>query len=163
MNYRIIGADGKTYGPVGPEQIRQWLAQGRADNRTPVYVEGAGNWSYLGLLPEFADTFAHAPPTIGAVRPVAAPRGTNGFAVAGLICSLLSCLCCCCVPLNLLALIFCIIALLQISSQIEPQEGRAIAIIGLVLSGGSLLFNLGMILLQLALNQGSINWSASFP
>jgi len=30
MNYRIIGADGKTYGPVGIEQIRQWLAEGRA-------------------------------------------------------------------------------------------------------------------------------------
>jgi hypothetical protein len=157
--YRIIGTDGKTYGPVGLEQIRQWLAQGRADSRTPVYVDGASDWTFLGLLPEMARDFAGTPPCIGAVKPVAASaRGTNGFATAGLICGLLAWTCCCCVPFNLLGLVFSIIALVQISSQVEPQEGRASAIVGLVLSAANLVFSFGFGLLQLALNPASLHW-----
>jgi hypothetical protein len=160
--YRIIGADGKTYGPVGREQIRQWLAQGRADSRTLVFVDGTSEWTFLGLLPELAGDFAGPPPSIGAIRPVAAStRGTNGFATAGLICGIISwfgCLCCCCVPFNLLGLVFSLIALVQISSQAEPRAGRTEAIVGLVLSGANLLFSFGFGLLQLALNPASLHW-----
>jgi len=161
MKYRIIGADGKTYGPVGLETIRQWLAEGRVDNRTPVYLEGAPNWTYPGLLPELAATFTQPAPAIGAIRPAASPRPTNGLATAGLICALLSWLCCCCVPLNLLALVFCIVALVQIGSQAEPQEGRAFAVAGLVISGMNLLVNLGLAL-SMALNPAAFNWQNQF-
>ena len=103
--YRIIGADGKTYGPVNLQQLRQWLAQGRVESRTPVFVDGAADWSFLGLLPELAGDFAGTPPPIGAVKPVAAaPRGTNSLATAGLVCGLLAWTCCCCVPFNLFGL-----------------------------------------------------------
>jgi len=157
--YRIIGTDGKTYGPVALAQVRLWIVQGRADSRTPVYVDGASDWTFLGLLPELAGDFAGTPPSIGVIRPVAtAARGTNGFATAGLICGLLSWTCCCCVPFNLLGLVFSIIALLQISSQAEPQEGRTSAIVGLVLSATNLLFSFGFGLLQLALNPASLHW-----
>jgi hypothetical protein len=157
MKYRIIGADGKTYGPVELEQIRRWLAAGRADSRTPVYVEGAANWTYLGLLPELAADFATPPPTIGALRPAGPARGTNGFATAGLLCGLLAWIpCCCCFPFNLFGLIFSLIALLQISGQAQPQEGRTFAIIGLVLSGGSLLLTFTGALLHLLLNPASV-------
>ena len=157
--YRIIGTDGKTYGPVALAQVRLWIVQGRADSRTPVYVDGASDWTFLGLLPELAGDFAGTPPSIGVIRPVAtAARGTNGFATAGLICGLLSWTCCCCVPFNLLGLVFSIIALLQISSQAEPQEGRTSAIVGLVLSATNLLFSFGFGLLQLALNPASMRW-----
>lgn len=159
MKYRIIGADGKTYGPVELDQIRQWLAEGRAESRTPVYVEGASNWTYLGQLPELATQFAARPPTIGAATTDAtSSRGTNGFATAGLICGLLSWMCCCCPPFSLLGLIFSIIALVQISSQAEPQEGRLLAIAGLILSAANLCFGLGYGLLQLLLNPGTIHW-----
>ena len=157
--YRIIGADGKTYGPVGREQIRQWLAQGRADSRTPVFVDGTSDWTFLGLLPELAGNFAGPPPPIGTTyRGATVARGTNSFATAGLVCGLLAWTCCCCVPFNLLGLVFSIIALVQISSQAEPQEGRTSAIIGLVLSAANLLFGLGFGLLQLALNPAGLNW-----
>jgi hypothetical protein len=162
MKYRIVGADGQTYGPIGLEQLRQWIAQGRADSRTPVFVEGARDWTFLGLLPELAGDFAAAPPRIGALSPaVGAARGTNGFATAGLICGLLAWTCCCCLPcclpFNLLGLIFSIIALVQISSQPVPQEGRAFAITGLVLSGANLLFSLGFGLIELALSPQNIS------
>ena len=157
--YRIIGTDGKTYGPVALAQVRQWIVQGRADSRTPVYVDGASDWTFLGLLPELAGDFAGTPPSIGVIRPVAtAARGTNGFATAGLICGLLAWTCCCCLPFNLLGIVFSIIALVQINSQTEPQEGRTSAIVGLVLSATNLLFSFGFGLLQLALNPASMRW-----
>jgi Domain of unknown function (DUF4190)/GYF domain 2 len=160
MKYRIVGADGKVYGPIGLEQIRQWIAQGRVESRTPVYVEGASDWTFLGLLPELAAEFTAAPPAVAAARPVpVVSRRTNGFAIAGLICSLLAWMCCCCLPFNLLGIIFSIIALVQISSQPEPQEGRVLAIIGLVLSGANLLMMLGWGLLQATLGQNSISWN----
>jgi len=165
MKYRIVGADGKTYGPVGLDQIRQWLADGRADSRTPVYVEGAAAWTYIGLLPEFAPAPGPTPPTIGSLRPATSPRGTNGFATAGLICALLSwTFCCCCggLPLNLLGLVLSLIALAQISSQAEPQEGRSFAIIGLVLCGLSLLFGACSLIFQVLTNPGSINITTAF-
>jgi hypothetical protein len=159
MKYRIIGADGKTYGPVGLEQIRQWLAQGRADSRTPVYVDGTTDWTFLGLLPELAGSFSVTPPAIAPIRP-GATRGTNSFATAGLVCSLLAWTCCCCFPFNILGLVFSIIALVQISAQPEPQAGRMLAIIGLVLSAANLLFAFGLGLLQLALHPANFNWYA---
>jgi hypothetical protein len=167
MKYRIIGADGNTYGPVSLEQIRQWLAEGRVDNRSPVYVEGAANWTYVGLLPEFAPppTPAPSPTPIGTIRPVATYRGTNGLATAGLVCSLLAwTLCCCCggFPLNILGLIFSIIALVQINSQADPQNGRAFAIIGVVLSALSLAFGMISVILPGIENPGSFHWTASF-
>jgi hypothetical protein len=148
MKYRIVGADGKVYGPIGLDQIRQWLAEGRVDGRTPVYLEGASQWSYLGVLPELASGVAPA-------------RGPNGFATAGLVCGLLSwtcCFCCPCLPLNLLGLLLSAIALLQIGTQPQPQEGRAFAILGLVLSATNLLLVLAAILFQLAFGNHTVNW-----
>jgi len=159
MKYRIVGADGRTYGPVELEQIRRWLAEGRVESRTPVHVEGASNWVTLAALPELAAPFAASPPAIGAVsvNPASA-RGTNGYATAGLICSLLAWTCCCCGPFNLLGLIFSIIALVQIKNQPQPQEGRLFAIIGLVLSAANLLFALGLALFQMVFGSTNINW-----
>ena len=154
MKYRIVGADGKVYGPVTLEQLRQWLAQGRAEMRTPVHVEGASAWTTLGQLPELAAQPAASSPPAAPIPPT--PRGTNRFATAGLVCALLAWTCCCCLPFNLLGLVFSIIALVQINAQSEPQEGRTFAIVGLVLSAASLLFALVVGLMQVAF--GSFNW-----
>lgn len=160
MKYRIIGVDGKTYGPVGLEQIRHWLAQGRVDRRTPVFVDGASDWTFLGLLPELAAELGTTPPGIPVPRvSAAAPaRSTNGFATTAFICALLSwgCCCCCCEPFSLLGIIFSIIALVQISSQSEPQQGRALALVALVLSAASLLASFGLGLLNVV-NQPNVN------
>jgi threonine/homoserine/homoserine lactone efflux protein len=58
----------------------------------------------------------------------------------------------------LLGIVFCIIALSQISSQSEPQEGRMLAILGLVLSVASLLFYMALGLLQAVFGSNTINW-----
>jgi hypothetical protein len=160
MKYRIVGADGKIYGPVDLAQIRQWLAEKRADNRTPVYVDGASDWTFVGLLPELAGTPGLTPTPPAPLPPAPAPvRGTNGFATAGLVCALLAWTCCCCLPFNLLAVIFSIIALVQIGSQPEPQQGRTLAIIALVLAGTNLLLSVGFGLVQLLFNPGGASWN----
>jgi hypothetical protein len=55
--YRIIGADGKPYGPITAEQLRQWIREGRASGRTQAQAEGSAEWQPLGSIPEFADVF----------------------------------------------------------------------------------------------------------
>jgi hypothetical protein len=52
-NYRIIGDDLKEYGPVSPEQIRQWIAEGRVNSETKLQAEGGGEWKRLSEVPEF--------------------------------------------------------------------------------------------------------------
>ncbi len=56
--YKIIGADGKAYGPVSAEQVRQWVAAGRADGQTLAQTPGQTEWRRLSELPEFADALA---------------------------------------------------------------------------------------------------------
>jgi len=64
--YRIIGADGNQYGPISTEQLRQWIAEGRANAQTKVLAEGTTEWKSLSEFPEF---FASAPGAAGAPPP----------------------------------------------------------------------------------------------
>src|SRR5271170_6816406 len=146
--YKIIGQDGKEYGPITAEQLRQWIAENRVERQTPVFTDGAKNWTFIGLLPEFSAHFAGGtPPTITPLQHGASTAGqmpkTNSFATAGLIFGILSVtFVCCCggFPFNVLGLIFSIIALVQISERPELHAGRSLAIAGLILSTASFLF-----------------------
>ena len=61
--YKIIGADGKEYGPVSAEQLRQWLNEGRVNQQTRVQVEGSTDWRAMGEVTEFAEVkTAQLPP-----------------------------------------------------------------------------------------------------
>ena len=50
--YKIIGADGREYGPVSAVVLKQWIAEGRANAYTRVRPEGATDWKKLSELPE---------------------------------------------------------------------------------------------------------------
>jgi len=161
--HKIIGDDGKEYGPATAEQLRQWIAAGRVESRTPVFVTGAPDWNFVGLLPEFAGCFATGtPPTI------APPRGTsdagrmaktNSYAQAGLIFGILSMTCCCCgFPFGILGLVFSLIALSQINANPHLHAGRGLAIAGLILSILSLLLGAGSMFINLA-SQPHIMWN----
>ncbi len=52
--YRIIGADLKEYGPISADQLRAWIAQGRANAETKAKLEGSDAWQSLRDFPEFA-------------------------------------------------------------------------------------------------------------
>jgi Domain of unknown function (DUF4190) len=164
--YKIIGEDGKEYGPATPEQIRQWIAEGRVEHRTPIFVDGARDWNFVGLLPDFAGLFAMSgtPPP-----PIAPPRGTsaagrmaktNSYAQAGMIFGILSLVCCCCgFPFGILGLVFSLIGLSQINANPELHEGRGMAIAGLVLSIASLLLGAGSMFFNLLASQPHVSWN----
>ena len=53
--FRIIGGDGKEYGPIGVDDVRRWIAEGRLNAQTLAKAEGGASWQPLGAFPEFAD------------------------------------------------------------------------------------------------------------
>lgn len=165
--YRIVGADGRPYGPVSVEQLRQWIAEGRANAQTQTLAEGAAEWKPLGTLPEFAGLFAPpVPPIIGATGPGRGgdwrtPR-TNGSAQAGMILGILSVtLICCCYgfPFNVLGFIFSLIGLVQTNEDPQWQQGRGLAITGLILSGISLILAAIWVTFSLATGHYHVMWN----
>ncbi len=157
--YRIVGADGRQYGPVSGEQLRQWITEGRANAQTQAFGEAATEWRALGGLPEFAGHFA--PPIPPAIRPpVSGPvRKTNSYAMAGMIFGILAVLCCCKFLFGALGIIFSLIGLSQINRHPEFYEGRGLAIAGLVLSILSLLLAVVLIMIAVATGNFHFNWS----
>ena len=157
--YKIIGNDGKAYGPVTAEKLREWIAQSRVENRTAVLPEGTTEWTFIGLLPEFAKEISGPPPAVAPPKITALPvRGTNGFATAGFICGLISIVCCCGCPFNILGLIFSIIAMAQINKQEQKQEGWGLALAGFICSAVSLLLTFGFGIFQLLMAPAHATW-----
>lgn len=133
--YKIIGADGKEYGPISADQLRQWIAEGRAIATTHVLPAGAAAWVPLGSLPEFAPAVRPALPMYLSTAP---PRN-HPLAVTGLILGILSLTmgwCCCSfygIPFNVPGIIVSLIALNDIRKSPNVYQGRSLAITGLVL------------------------------
>ncbi|MEI9865165.1 MAG: DUF4190 domain-containing protein [Limisphaerales bacterium] len=164
--YKIIGDNGQEYGPVAGEQIRQWILQGRIERQTPVFVDGAKDWNFIGLLPEFAAYF----PAVGITNPppIAPPPDTttagkmaktNSYAMWGMIFGILSLVCCCCgFPFGILGLIFSLIGLSQINANPQLYQGRGMAITGLILSILSLLMGAGSMFFNLVTSQPHVMW-----
>jgi hypothetical protein len=140
--YKIVGADQREYGPVTEEQLRQWIAEGRANAHT-IARSGEGPWKPLVEFPEFAPAFGqqaqppayHVQPSLpGSHSPVvegAAP--TNGLAIGGVVCGVLGLFCC--GPIfSTLGLVFSLIGLSQINQNPSRYSGKGLAIAGIVLS-----------------------------
>jgi hypothetical protein len=161
--YKIVGDDQKEYGPVTAAQIHEWIAQGRANGHTMVKEDGATDWRPLGSLPEFyaalnpvpalppapmtgvlkaaSGTASNAAATPAPAAPevtIPGPPRTNPLAIIGLVMGILSLafswICCCWPIFSPLGIIFSSIALSQINKRPLEEEGRGLAIAGLVLS-----------------------------
>lgn len=50
--YRVLGGDGRPYGPVTVDQLRIWLAEGRINGQTLTQLDGTVEWKPLALFPE---------------------------------------------------------------------------------------------------------------
>ena len=61
--FKLIAADQKVYGPVSADQVREWLAQGRANAQTKMQLVGSTDWKPLAEFPEFADALRQARPS----------------------------------------------------------------------------------------------------
>lgn len=74
--FQMVGADGREYGPIATEQLRQWIKEGRADRFTQVRPQGESWWKPLGQFPEFADLLP--PPATPVLQPAAtSPAGSE--------------------------------------------------------------------------------------
>jgi hypothetical protein len=138
--YKIIGADGREYGPATAEQLREWVKEGRVNAQTGVLAEGAAQWKPLSDYLEFAPMLARTIPPLPTPGPISitpTPRA-NTMAVMGMVMGVLSITCgmCCCygLPFNVLGIVFSLVALAQIKDDPRSQQGRPLAIAGLALS-----------------------------
>jgi hypothetical protein len=60
--YRIIGGDGKEYGPISAEQLKQWLRDRRVNGQTQVRAEGDAGFRPLSSFPDLGAGVAVPPP-----------------------------------------------------------------------------------------------------
>lgn len=137
--YKIVGGDQREYGPATSDQIREWIATGRANGQTLASFEGSP-WKPLSTYPEFADALrvASPPPLPQApgVYPTAAGQAyagtqTNNMAVAGLVLSVLGL---CCSPLALIGLLLSVVGLVQISQSPQTYSTtKVVPILGIVI------------------------------
>jgi len=69
--YTLIGGDQKQYGPVGADDVRRWIADGRLNGQSLMREETDTEFRPLSTFPEFAD--ALAPKTAGVPGAAAPP------------------------------------------------------------------------------------------
>jgi len=89
--YKIIGADGKEYGPITIDQLKQWITESRINAQTKVLPEGATEWKTLAEIPELAAALPITPPSAPAFATADEPAGDQakgpgiGMIVAGIL------------------------------------------------------------------------------
>ncbi len=145
--YKIIGADGKEYGPIDAAQLRQWLAEGRVNGQTQILAAGAPSLRSLSAFPEFFAPFSAGVPlpfSSAQYGSANVPR-TNGMAITGMILGIVSItlgLCCCYgLPFSVPGVVFSLVGLSQLKNN-PHQQGRGMAIAGIILCALSLLLAL---------------------
>jgi hypothetical protein len=136
--YRVLGTDGKEYGPVNGEVLRQWITEGRANAHTRVKPEGGTDWQTLASVPEFESEFAAAPDAPPPLPVTPAEAKTSGMAIASLILGILGI----CGITALVGLILGIISLGKINRSSGRLSGQGLAIAGICVSGLMLLLSI---------------------
>jgi hypothetical protein len=136
-NYIIIGGDQKEYGPISADDVRQWIAEGRAAAQSKVKAEGATEWKTLADFTEFRDLLKNPAPPPLAVAPATAPK-TSGMAVTSLVLGILGMFTC---GLTALAgLIVGICAMAKVKNSQGALRGNGIALAGTIVSAVFLTF-----------------------
>ncbi|MEJ5237485.1 DUF4339 domain-containing protein [Limisphaera sp. VF-2] len=146
--YRIIGQDGREYGPVPRDTLLQWIRENRVGPQTPVLPEGETQWRVVGHLPEFASALSGsspaAPPPLSAYpRPTVAPQTLRTLALVSFASGVLAwILCCCCygAPLNVVAVVLGSVVLYLGHGDPGTSGARAWALAGVILGALSVLF-----------------------
>ena len=138
--YTIIGGDGKEYGSVTADQLRQWIADGRANAQTRMRVEGATEWKALAEFPEFHAVLASSPPLLSPAMPAtapAAPARMSGMAVTSLVLGILGIATCGITALLSapIGLILGAVAMRKIGKSQGQLRGRGLALAGIITSG----------------------------
>jgi hypothetical protein len=138
-SYKIIGGDGKEYGPVSADELRQWLADGRVAGDTQTQAEGSPGWKPLAEFAELADLTRSTPPPPVSAAPPALPAGkTSGMAIASLVLGILGLVSC--GVTSLVGVVLGIVSLRKINRSQGALRGSGLAIAGICISGVFLMF-----------------------
>jgi hypothetical protein len=153
LGYKIIGGDGREYGPVTADQVRDWVRQGRANAQTLLLAEGSTDWKPLGYWTEFTDVVGPVAVTPGPqgvpplpsmpTRTVRQTPPSNPMAVTALVMGLLA-VGCCGPVFGVLGVIFSLIAFSQIKADPAGQGGKGMAVAGLACSIAGLVISLAV-------------------
>lgn len=120
--FKIIGGDGRQYGPVSVEQVRQWLTEGRANLQTLGQPDGGTDWKPLGQYPEFGST---TPPILSAPASTPPPPPTppssivpvhppvHTYLVPAILCTIF-----CCMPFGIVGIVYAA----QVSSKLQAGD-----------------------------------------
>jgi prepilin-type processing-associated H-X9-DG protein len=131
--YFVMGGDNREYGPVSVDELRNWVAEGRADAQSKVRAEGSSEWMPLSHVPGLADAPARkAPPTLLPLHPPAPVPRTSSMAIAALILAILGCT----APLGL---VLGIIAMVRVTKSRGALTGKGLALGGIIVSAVVLL------------------------
>jgi hypothetical protein len=157
--YKVVGADGREYGPVTRETLLEWISQNRANAQTIVRFED-GAWKALATFDEFRPalglssgistatpsetpliqtTYVEPGPEAPPFSGVGSQRNTNVPSVLGIVFPIV-CSCCCFIG-PILGIVFSAIGLSQIkanpnkysTSETLPKIGLGISIALLIL------------------------------
>ncbi|HXF10074.1 MAG TPA: GYF domain-containing protein [Desulfuromonadaceae bacterium] len=82
--YKIIGTDGRQYGPVSADELRQWITENRVNAKTLIQAENRADWKPLGTFPEFSGLVTDVPPLASPPPSGVNPRASNKV-VAGVL------------------------------------------------------------------------------
>lgn len=146
--FKILGSDGKEYGPIDATVVREWIRERRANGKTRIQPEGAADWVELAALADFAPDLAAAsappplPPRLGAAPstppPVNGPK-TSGMAIASLVLGLVGF----CGVTAIMGMILGLVATIRIGKSNGQLKGKGLAISGMILSSLMFLVFLG--------------------
>lgn len=137
--FKILGSDGKEYGPIDATVVREWIRERRANGKTRIQVEGHADWVELASLAEFAADLAAAsappplPPRMDATSASAAaasPPKTSRMAIASLVLGLIGF----CGVTAVIGMILGLVSLLKIGKSNGQLKGKGLAISGMILS-----------------------------
>jgi len=70
--------NGRQYGPISEEHLRDWIAEHRVGPSDMVWTEGMAAWTPASFVPGLFGPRAPAPQPLAARTPVPAPGGTGG-------------------------------------------------------------------------------------
>jgi len=140
--YKIVGADGKEYGPASLEQLQRWVGEGRVNARTRVQSPGATGWKAAAELPELREFFPTATPGPAAASTAGAGDQRKGLAIASFVLGLVSFAACLTVLTGIPAIICGHIAHSRARRQPAEYGGGGFAMAGLVLGYLSIVFAL---------------------
>jgi len=137
--YKIIGADGKEYGPITLAQLRDWFAQGRVNAQTKVKPDESDEWKTAADLPELASLLkpppipraGQGPPPI--LSPLKPPALDNGLAILSFVLGLCSFVVCLSVLTGIPAIVCGHIARRRATRFPARYAGAGLAMAGLVL------------------------------